>query len=199
MSHPRISLPDTQLRPIRSVVMGDDYVLHVGLPPSYPVDSDKKYPVLYFVDANTGSAMTIQTYRTLAMLQEAPDMILVGIGYPTESIQEWADRRSRELVAAARGRDLTQALLEEIIPFMETEYRVLDERAYAGYSRGALFGLYVMLHATDAFGTYVLGAPAGLKVNWNQDTPGTDEGTIFDQEAAYAAAPGSANSTALKS
>ena len=187
MPHSRISLPDTQLRSIRSAIMGNDYVLHVGLPASYSEDSGRKYPVLYFMDANVGSAMTIQTYRTLSMMQEAQDMILVGIGYPTESVQEWADRRSRELVAAATGRDLTQAILEEIIPFVETEYRALDVRAYAGYSRGALFGLYVMLHATEAFGTYVLGAPAGLKVNWSQETPGPDEGTIFDQEAAYAA------------
>jgi len=69
-----------------------------------------------------------------------------------------------------------EALREEVIPFVETSYRVSSlDRGLAGYSYGGLFGLYTLFHAPGLFTKYFTGSPSIY-----------DE--LFSYEASYAAA-----------
>lgn len=53
------------------------------------------------------------------------------------------------------------ALRNEIVPFVEAEYRVSSEgRGLAGYSYGGLFTLYAMFHAPEAFDRFFAGSPS---------------------------------------
>jgi hypothetical protein len=53
-----------------------------------------------------------------------------------------------------------QSLREEIIPFIEANYRVSStERGLAGYSYGGLFTLYTLFNATQLFTRYFAGSP----------------------------------------
>ena len=138
-SFPRVSLPNTELRLIHSEVVDDDYQLYVALPSSYVSDTMKTYPVLYVVDANFGFAAITQMYRGFILSGEVSEMILVGIGYPTDSLGEFFERRNAELVPERPGQEFMRVILEEIIPFVEAEYRTSGARAFGGYSRGGLF------------------------------------------------------------
>lgn len=56
-----------------------------------------------------------------------------------------------------------QSLREEIIPFIETNYRVSSTaRGLAGYSYGGLFTLYTLFNATQLFTRYFAGSPTML-------------------------------------
>lgn len=67
-----------------------------------------------------------------------------------------------------------QSLREEIIPFIEANYRVSPkDRGLAGYSYGGLFALYVLFHAPEMFTRYFAGSPT----MWPQ---------LFEYEEEYA-------------
>jgi len=56
-----------------------------------------------------------------------------------------------------------KSLREEIIPFIELNYRVSStERGLAGYSYGGLFTLYALFHAPELFTRYFAGSPTML-------------------------------------
>lgn len=68
------------------------------------------------------------------------------------------------------------AINDEIIPFIETNYRVLSsDRGLAGYSYGGLFTLYALFHNLELFKRYFAGSPS----MWNQ---------VAADEEAFAAA-----------
>jgi predicted alpha/beta superfamily hydrolase len=53
-----------------------------------------------------------------------------------------------------------KSLREEIIPFIEANYRVSStERGLAGYSYGGSFALYALFHAPELFTRYFAGSP----------------------------------------
>jgi uncharacterized protein len=67
-----------------------------------------------------------------------------------------------------------QSLREEIIPFIETNYRVsANTRGLAGYSYGGLFALYTLFHAPATFRSFFAGSPT----MWDE---------LFEYEQAYA-------------
>ena len=67
-----------------------------------------------------------------------------------------------------------QSLREEIIPFIEKNYRVSSmDRGLAGYSYGGLFVLYTLFHHSELFTRYFAGSPSLLEV-------------VFEYEDIYA-------------
>ena len=78
----------------------------------------------------------------------------------------WQDRLSQivegELFEIRSGgaQELLQAISEEIIPFIDANYRVIsDDRGLAGYSYGGLFTLYALFHNPELFKRYFAGSP----------------------------------------
>jgi len=65
------------------------------------------------------------------------------------------------------------SLREEIIPFVEKNYRVSADRGLAGYSYGGLFTLYALFHAPELFKRCFAGSPT----IWEQ---------LFEYEEQYA-------------
>lgn len=71
-----------------------------------------------------------------------------------------------------------RAIKEEIIPFIETNYRAASwGRGLAGYSYGGLFTLYTLFNATELFERYFVGSPTILE-------------KLFEYEENYASGHG---------
>jgi predicted alpha/beta superfamily hydrolase len=66
-----------------------------------------------------------------------------------------------EILVQSGGAPLfLKSLLEEIIPFIQQNYRVsIHDRGLAGYSYGGLFTLYALFHAPQTFQRYFAGSP----------------------------------------
>src|SRR5512137_805842 len=92
----RESIPETQVIYLRSTIVGDEFKITVALPPGYDT-TKSSFPVLYAVDANLGFASLTQITRTMEQpgIEELPGILLVGIGYPVDSL--WDRNRSRDL------------------------------------------------------------------------------------------------------
>jgi predicted alpha/beta superfamily hydrolase len=163
--YPRRSLYNTEERILSSTNVSRDYHLSISLPEGYST-SAKSYPVLYLLDSDTNFGMAAGSTRFLQFLGK-PEVIVVGIGYDMESIDQWVELRERDFkipeipsAPADSHADLfLKALFEEIIPFIEANYRTTPgDRCLYGYSSSGFFVLYALFHEPDAFQRYIAGS-----------------------------------------
>ena len=184
--YPRATIPDTEVRSVHSAIVDENFGISVALPRGY-TSSDADYPVLYMTDADMWFAAATQIIRFMQVREELPQMLLVGIGYGAEDTREWRTRRRRDLtpshVPDEAGRpsggaaDFLRFIREELMPFVNENYRTSSDNALAGGSLGGLFALYTLFHAPDAFQRYIISSPS---IGW-------DDRVTLDYEAEYAA------------
>jgi len=183
-----IVIPNTELIKIHSDIVGDDYLIYVQLPMSYKQNPDKTYPVWYNTDANRGFPFLANSVTFLTFPPgDIPEMVVVGIGYLTKGMEEWAALRTRDLtptqntetdefwtktLAEMSGRtDLTvrsggaalflEFIIQELLPYIESHYRVdPGNRTLGGYSYGGLFTLYALFKNPGIFSKYFAGSPS---------------------------------------
>lgn len=197
--YPLATVPDTEVRTLFSNILNQEMNIYIKLPMFYRLNSDKEYPCWYVTDANRSFPML----ANIGSVFEVPDpsqgeIIIIGIGYKIRDVADWAAYRTRDLTPIndpgvdgyinkylnqATGRQFdvksggASKLLEfialELIPFVESNYRVLStERYLGGYSYGGLFTLYAMFSKPNLFNKYFAGSP----------TIGFGNGFLFDLE-----------------
>lgn len=162
------TLNNTQLVPLTSTQTNIHYELVITLPSSYKSSSDKKYPVLYYLDAYWDTPLVSAVYGGLLYDALAPEFIMVGISYAGENIN-YDKERLRDLTptkVASRGEsggalELLRFIKESVVPFVEKNYRGDNsERALSGSSLGGLFALYAMYQDPTFFERYIAISPA---------------------------------------
>ena len=178
--YPTVTLPNTQVRLLKSSIVNDTYRLHIALPSNY-ARSGRSYPVVYLTDGNVLFPLVRSISDVLSTDWEVPRVILVGIGYDEDAPREFLRYRERDLLPtdaspadASRRQAFTRSgiprgqagfflrfIREELKPLINADYRTnTDDSTYMGTSYGGLFGLYVLFHHPDTFSRYVIGSPA---------------------------------------
>lgn len=143
------------------------YRISVGLPASYDQDTDRRYPVVYMLDADVGIASAVEITRFLAFAHELPEVMVVGIGYG-QGLARWSELRTADLTPVAVADQPSSGhadrflafITGEVIPLIESRYRAAGDRTLFGYSSSGLFGTYVLFHRPGLFQRYVLGSPS---------------------------------------
>jgi predicted alpha/beta superfamily hydrolase len=186
---PSVTIPRSHLFDIHSENADADYQIRVAEPieGAIPFPPGPR-PVLYVLDADLFLGTAVEMTRLMSQLYgELPPLLVVGIGYETESPVVQAELRARDFTPTAdsgfeemarsmpgapeptlpEGRRLGRApefldfLLEEAIPFVEERYAVAEDRSILfGSSLGGLFVLHAMLERPEAFDAYVAVSPA---------------------------------------
>jgi predicted alpha/beta superfamily hydrolase len=144
----------------------------VYLPSEYN-ESDGQYPVLYLHDGqNLFDAATAfagndwgldELAEELIQKREIQPLIIVGVYNAGEQrMAEYThvrDRRGR----GGRAKAYARFLVEDLKPFIDSEYRTLPDRANTGLggsSLGGLVTLYLGLHHPDVFGKLIVMSPS---------------------------------------
>ena len=165
-SFPRRSLFDTEERTLFCVATGREYHLSVALPETY-LTSNQSYPVIYLLDSDLVLGMAAGLTPLSHWCLGTPEVIIVGIGYDMKSYDEWADLRERDFkipevqqeVANGAANHFLNALTQEIIRFIEANYRVASsDLCLYGYSSSGFFVLYALFHQPEAFQRYMCGS-----------------------------------------
>lgn len=161
----------------------DDYKISISLPESYNT-SDATYPVLYVTDANTSFTTAAQVTSRLQQQKKLPPMIIVGIGYRTDSMAKLL--RLRDMTPdydptlprshAGKSAAFLRFIKEQLMPYIRKSYRASADASYAGTAIGGVFGLYVLFHDPQTFHRYLIISPS----IWY------DSAVIFKYEHAYA-------------
>jgi predicted alpha/beta superfamily hydrolase len=71
-------LENTQIIPVQSQSTGRAHELVVVLPSSYATHPEKRYPVLYYLDAYWDTPLLTATYGNLIYDNQVPEFIMVG-------------------------------------------------------------------------------------------------------------------------
>jgi len=165
-TYPRVGLYQTQERSLSSRLVGRDYQLSVLLPESY-ASSQLPYPILYLLDGDVLFGAAASFMQLLYWLDNVPELIIVGIGYHMKSYDEWLKLRELDFKIPEVNKapkdshaDLfLSALKQEIIPLVETNYRIkASQRILYGYSSSGFFVLYALFHEPDLFRCYLAGS-----------------------------------------
>lgn len=167
-------LKNTQILTIDSEQTGRRHELIIALPDSYHQSPDKKYPVLYFLDAYWDTPLLNGVYGTLIYDRVVPEFIMVGFSYPDGANydqERLLDFTPTQLATARAttggGPEFLKFIKESVVPMVEKNYRAdSDQRALAGSSLGGLFTLYAMYEAPEFFDRYIAISPA---VSWGNN------------------------------
>jgi len=163
---PRKTLFDTEDRTIFCSKIGREYHLSVWLPPSYTT-SKENYPVIYLLDGDLMFGMAVNFTAPLHWLSGISEVIVVGINYDMESYDEWLKLREldfkipeiKDAPADSYADLFLNALTQEMIPFIEANYRTVPtNRCLYGYSSSGFFVLYALFNEPNAFRYYLAGS-----------------------------------------
>jgi enterochelin esterase-like enzyme len=167
----------------RSAVANDDRDFYVYTPPAYDPSAKKTYPVLYLLhgysdDASGWTAVgraNIILDNLIAQGKTKPMIVVMPLGYGTmEMIRVgWGDPEVREQ-NLTKFRD---ALLTEVMPRVESEYRITKDRssrAIAGLSMGGSESLLTGLNNLDKFAWVGAFSAGGLPEPFDKDFSGLD-------------------------
>ena len=186
------ALENTEVRDIRAQALNRDYQVYVALPDSYR-EGNKRYPVLFVVDANYAFPIVRNIAQRLNKHAGMEEVVVVGLSYAKGDDGVYSRRRDytptvprvhsyrsdmpgRQAAfgeAAAYGKFISG----EVFPFIAHNYRVnMERKIFIGHSYGSLLGLQILLTEPRTFDHYILGSPS----LWY------DAGTMFERERAYA-------------
>jgi enterochelin esterase-like enzyme len=167
---------------LTSRVFGNTRLLRVLLPPGYELEPERRYPVLYLLDGQTlfdpedsytGAAWEVDEAVSALLREHAIEpLIVVGIDNPglherPTELLPWFDEYLTPRLPNPRGRRFPGFLVEEVMPAVESRYRVLtgpEGAGLGGASYGGLMALYVAIHRPGVFGRLLVESP-GFYVN----------------------------------
>lgn len=171
----------------KSNVVGDNRDYYVYTPPGYDPAADKRYPVLYLLhgfsdDASAWTSVGKANLILDSLIDEGkakPMIVVMPLGYGAPQIvQRPRTPGSAFSNTSLREENFTkfqQALLQEVLPQVEREYKVdsnRSARAVAGLSMGGAESLLTGLNHLDKFAWVGAFSAGGL---------GNDFATAFPQ------------------
>ena len=175
---PKYTIDETEVRTIRSSVLGREYPVFVALPATYASQPNRRYPVVFVTDANYAFPLLRAISRRVGDHGKGlEDFILVGLGYANGDTPEFSRRRDytptadgdKKAVSDMPGRKPAFGeaeryrvfLRDEVLPFVARTYRVdAARKTFAGHSYGGLLGAHMLLTEPAMFERYVLTSPS---------------------------------------
>jgi enterochelin esterase family protein len=170
----------------KSGEVGDQRDFYVYTPPGYDPRDKKSYPVLYLLhgfsdDASgwtaVGRAQVILD-NLIAQGKAKPMIVAMPLGYGAPEILKGGFGAFRNTELRDRNfAKFTQALLSEVLPRVESGYRVSKDRnsrAIAGLSMGGSESLLTGLNHVDQFAWIGAFSSGGLPEEFDKDFPGLD-------------------------
>ena len=164
---------DLRLHKFDSRVFANQRFLRVWLPPDYdaPQSRDRHYPIFYLNDGQnlfegptsfTGIDWRVdESADRLIREAEIPPLIIVGIDNAREDrMKEYLPYRMlNPPVLRPRGKRYPEFLLNEVMPFLYSRYRIArgpENTGLGGSSLGALISLYTVMDRPGIFGRVLL-------------------------------------------
>ena len=149
---------------IHSAALGEERSIEITLPANYSSDTTR-YDVWYVLDGEWNTYTFTNIFSFLVAIQFAPPAIIVNV--PNRYINGF-NLRDRDLTptpiagvdSSGGARNFLAFLEKELIPRINSKYRVSGESGIFGTSFGGLFTIYAMLEKPSLFRFYAVGDPA---------------------------------------
>ncbi len=185
----RANMDVLETRRVRSERFDYDHAVTIALPATYHVQPDRSYPVLWVLDDPLMTRNAIATVDLLVSGNMIPEMIVIGVGSPSEEGLTGVGRRIIEFSPPGKGfagpglksqafrsvaplpeyphraGDFLAFLGDELRVSLSAEFRFADDHILHGHSLGGLFAGYVLFSRPELFDRMIIGSPALSNVN----------------------------------
>ena len=155
-----------KIRTFKSTILDSERELLIYLPASYSQNEYKTYPVVYLLD---GKKFFHSFSGAVAQLSsdaspQVPESIIVGItsqdrvrdSSPTKSKIGLFGKEEKFFEKSGGADDFLRFVKDELIPFIDSEYRTNSYRTFVGYSFTGLPVLHALFTMPDAFDSYLV-------------------------------------------
>ncbi len=136
--------------------------LNIKIPDSYIPGSAEKYTAIYMVDGEWNTENMAFIHRFARNEGFLPHAVLVGI---TNMYIQNINQRDRDFLPANNAETFLDFLENELIPYVESNYPVSNDRILFGHSYGGTFSMYTLLTRPHLFESYISSDPPFL---WNE-------------------------------
>jgi predicted alpha/beta superfamily hydrolase len=158
-----------------SVILNNDRVLIVFLPPGYEANNRSRYPVFYLNDGQNlfdGATSFIrgqewrvdETAQFLINARRIEPLIIVGIYHTGDDrINEFGPVADKNLKIGGKADLYGRMLVEELKPFIDHTYRTRNGSRHTGLggsSMGGIVSLYLGLKYPNVFGRVAVISPS---------------------------------------
>ena len=161
-----VEIPGTEVHTLTSSIDGQEYTIHVLLPPGYG-DASRRFPELYLLDAQTDFPLV--QGLLLSQVEEGfvPPLLLVGItwgggrpNYGQLRTRDFTPTKHPRLAQTGNAANFLKFIKQDLVPFIGSHYRTNQERTLMGHSAGGLFTLYTLFHEPALFRQYLAASPS---------------------------------------
>jgi predicted alpha/beta superfamily hydrolase len=164
---------------IASDILGEDRMVSVYLPYGYD-DSDAGYPVLYVLDGHMDSRVmhAASAMEIVDGSSRMPQTIVVGI-HATNAVRDYFPQPLESRPESGHADIFIKFLREELIPWVDGNYRTEPYRVLCGASNSGMLTVYTLLTAPETFSAYLSASPS---VGWFKDYMLEQAKTAFERE-----------------
>jgi uncharacterized protein len=153
-----------------STFVKDSFDIYVTLPTNYD-SANQPFPVVFYMDANLKSGKKIRgTINDFTNNHQPVNAVFVGIGhtgsYRTLRRRDFISPPSIDSSVVSTDKNYGHSdkfyafLKNELIPFVEKNYKVNQNRSLIGHSLGGLFTVYSLFKKERLFTHYVALSPS---------------------------------------
>jgi len=142
---------------IRSAVLDEERNLLVYTPLSYRF-SDQSYPVLYLLDGETHFHHATGIVQFLSAQGLMPETIVVAI-VNVDRTRDFSPTHIEKVPNTGGAEKFMRFISDELIPYVDGNYRTQTYRTLVGHSFGGEFAAYALLNRPDVFRAYIAISP----------------------------------------
>lgn len=148
----------------QSEILNEERELWIYKPPSYE-NSKNKYPVLYLLDGDNHFHHTTGIIQFLATRDRMPEMMVVALpntaGNRTRDLTPPTQvDRTNDYPASGGADNFLRFINDELIPYVDNNYRTTSHKTLVGHSLGGLFVIHSLLTRPEIFNDYIAISPA---------------------------------------
>ena len=159
---------------IASKILHENRTVYIHYPKTDSSNINKRFPVLYLMDGESHFDMLAQytDYLSRWDVKVIPQMIVVGITNtkrtrdltPTVSIINYFGKPDTSAVSwmkpSGGNTEFLQFIQEELIPYVDANYKTQSYKIFAGHSFGGLASINCLLTQPAMFDAYVAVSPS---------------------------------------
>jgi len=154
---------------IHSRVLKQGRQIYIHIPQLDSADINKAMPVLYLLDGENHFHILSAYIEYLRHWQVIPPLIVVGIVSvdrvkdltPTNSLLDFDGKvDSIHLKTSGGNKQFLKFIQQELMPYMEANYKTSPFKIFAGHSLGGLTAINCMLTHPDMFDAYIAISPS---------------------------------------
>jgi predicted alpha/beta superfamily hydrolase len=153
---------------IHSKVLNQERQIYIHVPKQNSADPAKTFPVLYLLDGENHFHILSAYIDYLSHYEIIPQILVVGIISkdrrkdltPTKSTIDYDGKIDSTYNTSGGNQHFLQFMREELMPYIETNYKAGSYKIFAGHSFGGITAINCMLTHPDMFNAYIAISPS---------------------------------------